>query len=67
MLLPCSNILKELRLEDNICIISFLIGLGILLLFITMVSRQNKIYQCVWENYEYLKRLEQREKELIKQ
>lgn len=42
----------------NVCLIKIFISIGILLLFPVVYQRQNKIYQCVWEDFEYLKRLE---------
>lgn len=59
------NLLHMFYLDCK-CIKCFYI-VGILALYFTMVSRQNKIYRCVWENYEYLKRLEAKEQEATKQ
>ena len=46
----------------NAYIIKILISVGICLLLPTIYYRQNKIYEHVWEDYEYLKRIEEEDK-----
>ena len=42
----------------DLSVLKILLGCGILLMISTVFYRQEKIYRCIWEDYEFLNRLE---------
>ena len=48
---------------ENVWIVKILLAIGILMLILTVFQRQNKIYERVWEDYKYLRRLEEQNKQ----
>lgn len=60
MLIPILLFLVIDRFQESLCVMIIL--LVVIALFFTMVAIKNKIYQRVWEDYEYLRRLEEQNK-----
>lgn len=52
---PCCEYLQKICGEYRICCVKIFIAIGTILLVPSIFMRQCKIYQHVWEDYEYLK------------